>query len=1147
MRKLIATVVLPILLFWIALSWFIPGLLHLSKPDVLVLRLVLIVIGLIGASIYLWMRRRTADETSSPVSSAAQELDLVLAEARTRMRDSALAQTQLGQLPVVVMLGDSGAAKTTVILRSGLEPELLAGHAFTAETVAPTATLNVWLAGHTIVADAGVAVLNDPVAWRRLANRLAPSVRNVFSNRQSAPRAAVVCLSCEIFVEPNAAETLAAKARQLRDQLSPFARALGISLPVYVILTKADRLPYFAEYVANLSEDEARSVLGTTLSFTAPLAGAYAERQTHRLSAAFFQICASLNDQRLAYLDREHDASKLPQVYEFPREFAKLRPLLTQFLVDLCRPSQLHSNPVLRGFYFTGVRPISTVDIAPAQIAPAARTPAFDPAATSVFQSRQRVAPEILQAKGTARRVPQWTFLPRLFPEVILNDRAALESSKTSVKTNTVRRIAFAALSALGLFLAVAWTISFAGNYHLTKTAETAVREANRERLDRDAVPSAQALDKLAAVQQMAAILDDYQSGETPQHLRWGLFTGDALANPVRRSWCAAFDRLLLAPTQTELVKLLDNPAFAGGNYGSVYDALKAYLITTSHGRKSARPFLPDVLNAHWATGKTLPPGDSAAAARQFDFYATELARGEICHATEPDAGALAASRDYLKNRSAALPVYQEILAKINRHPPLVFNALYPGTAAVVRNDFPVPFAFTKAGWTSTQYEIGRASKYLAGDDWVLGPQALKNVDPAALKQELQALYRADLIRNWREYLRRTQVVRFVTVRDAADKLRVLSSNQSPLLEALCLASENTSVYDKNVSTLFEPPQGLEPAGCTGHWSSPGNEAYINGLIGLQASLGTLSTDEPNEMLRNDALQKATAAGQTVSSLARNFTPDMPGGIDASTDNIIEAPIKYVQMLIAGVPKQQANGAARNFCSQFGALMRKYPFNPTPSAPPATLDEFEQIFKPASGALWKLAQDNLQKLIVVTGTSFAAKPDADPVPTHAFLNFLNQAAAVSSAFYHGPQQQPQLAFSLRVVPDEDVESVTLSIDGQTLKYAKGNSAAQHFIWSGGGAQEVKMRVKFAGGTDFDYPAIEGNWAVFKFFWYANQWTEKGSEYTFEKPVITQGGALTVPATGHPATVRLALDMAGSPAVLKPGYFAKLSCVSTATQ
>ncbi len=42
-----------------------------------------------------------------------------------------------------------------------------------------------------------------------------------------------------------------------------------------------------------------------------------------------------------------------------------MRQTAVQFLVDLCRPSQLSAGPFLRGFYFTGVRPVIINEAAP--------------------------------------------------------------------------------------------------------------------------------------------------------------------------------------------------------------------------------------------------------------------------------------------------------------------------------------------------------------------------------------------------------------------------------------------------------------------------------------------------------------------------------------------------------------------------------------------------------------------------------------------------------------------------------------------------------------------------------------------------------------------------------------------------------------
>ena len=62
---------------------------------------------------------------------------------------------------------------------------------------------------------------------------------------------------------------------------------------------------------------------------------------------AFENLILSLCDRRTDLLSREHDTEKLSGIYEFPRELRKLRAPLVQFLVELCKPTQLGSAPFL--------------------------------------------------------------------------------------------------------------------------------------------------------------------------------------------------------------------------------------------------------------------------------------------------------------------------------------------------------------------------------------------------------------------------------------------------------------------------------------------------------------------------------------------------------------------------------------------------------------------------------------------------------------------------------------------------------------------------------------------------------------------------------------------------------------------------------
>jgi type VI secretion system protein ImpL len=57
------------------------------------------------------------------------------------------------------------------------------------------------------------------------------------------------------------------------------------------------------------------------------------------LTQEFESLFFCLAEARLDFLRRENDFAKTPNVYEFPREFRKLRDNLVRFLLDVGRPS----------------------------------------------------------------------------------------------------------------------------------------------------------------------------------------------------------------------------------------------------------------------------------------------------------------------------------------------------------------------------------------------------------------------------------------------------------------------------------------------------------------------------------------------------------------------------------------------------------------------------------------------------------------------------------------------------------------------------------------------------------------------------------------------------------------------------------------
>src|SRR5215469_13036601 len=392
------------------LAWFGALWLNLQGMNLWFVRLCIFLLLALGvAAILAWLHTRqknklareaSAGSESAPSAGATDDILLLLREAEARVASSTQLPrgTRLSSLPVIFLVGGSSTGKTCVATQSGLDPELISGQVYQEGNIAPTRLANLWFARKAVFVEMGGKTLGDANLWNRLLHRIAPGkLRSIFSGKPAAPRAAVVCYDSTRLAKAAGPEEVIAEGRGTRARLEQIAQTLGISFPVYVLFTQADRLPYFDDFFRNLSDSEITQVLGVTLPpLPATATGVYAEQETKRLTTAFNSIFYSLAECRPGLLYRESSAERLPGIYEFPRELQKRIPIATQFLVELCRPSHLRSGPFLRGFYFTGIRQVEAAagGVLPGGTMMASKTSlmptpgrAFSPNATSLMRA----------------------------------------------------------------------------------------------------------------------------------------------------------------------------------------------------------------------------------------------------------------------------------------------------------------------------------------------------------------------------------------------------------------------------------------------------------------------------------------------------------------------------------------------------------------------------------------------------------------------------------------------------------------------------------------------------------------------------------------------------------------------------------------
>ncbi len=224
-----------------------------------------------------------ADEESALLAVRMGEAMAALKAASGNRRD------YLYSKPWYVIIGPPGAGKTTALLHSGLRfpfaEQSLKG-------VGGTRNLDFWFADEAALVDtAGRYTTQDSDAsvdsrgWASFLTLL----------KKHRPRhpvnGVIVTLGVDELLASNRAG-LDNHASAVRRRLAELRGTLEVSIPVYLVLTKADLLAGFCEYYDDLDVEGRRAVLGATLPF------AVQKVELASVVTAFDQLCAAQSERQ---------------------------------------------------------------------------------------------------------------------------------------------------------------------------------------------------------------------------------------------------------------------------------------------------------------------------------------------------------------------------------------------------------------------------------------------------------------------------------------------------------------------------------------------------------------------------------------------------------------------------------------------------------------------------------------------------------------------------------------------------------------------------------------------------------------------------------------------------------------------------------
>ncbi|BAI73296.1 hypothetical protein AZL_026580 [Azospirillum sp. B510] len=479
------------------------------------------------------------------IGTLRKRLDAVLAELRKRRGGR-----YLYQLPWYLVIGAPGSGKTTALANAGLAAHaqgdaaakplsgLLAGPlAGPLAGLGGTRNCDWWFTDRAVLIDtAGRYTTQD--SRRAVDGRVWSGLLDLLKEHRPLQPANGVLLTLSI---PELTGWTGAERRNhailVRQRLNELRVQLGLRLPVYLLLTKADLLDGFATFFDPLDREARSQIWGLTLPAAEPAGGPLPVFRD-----LYAGLVRRLDERLLDRLHQEPDIRRRCDAFALPLRVAALEPALADIVDTVFGSEQGEETPRLRGLYLT-----------------------------SALQTGGSLG--LLEPEADAP--PSTYFLDRLLPDVVFPE-ANLAQRDRAVERTRRRRAALSAATALafGLLVGGWWLVSARGNAALLERADAgaAAVEAALRPLDTapralarvdDADPAAilPALDALRALPPAAGMADlagdwagrDWAGRDWAGHhwaapaLAGGLYQGARIAGPAREAYRRALRSQFLA------------------------------------------------------------------------------------------------------------------------------------------------------------------------------------------------------------------------------------------------------------------------------------------------------------------------------------------------------------------------------------------------------------------------------------------------------------------------------------------------------------------------------------------------------------------------------------------------------------------------
>ena len=247
----------------------------------------------------------------------------------------------LSDLPWYLVIGMSGAGKTSLLTRSGLSASIANS---ANDTQSGTQHCDWYFSPEAVMIDTAGRYLRDDQS----ASEFAAFLKMLKKQRSKAAVNGLVLVVSLPELLAASADERNALAAQLVSRIEEYTDCLDANPPIYLMLSKTDQLPGFSQAFEGLDLNERQQPLGMTFGLS--------EIRNQGLRPVLDAKLANLHSHIRRHVDAQMialGADANSALLNFPNYFSELSVVLEQFLQHFADTRHAGSPLLLRGLYFT--------------------------------------------------------------------------------------------------------------------------------------------------------------------------------------------------------------------------------------------------------------------------------------------------------------------------------------------------------------------------------------------------------------------------------------------------------------------------------------------------------------------------------------------------------------------------------------------------------------------------------------------------------------------------------------------------------------------------------------------------------------------------------------------------------------------------